>query len=738
MSAWLEGRVVRVVWASPQSGYAVVSIEQAESHVTAVGNLGPMADDPEGIVGSFVALEGQWEQHAVHGRQFRANGFLQGLPRTLDGLRLYLSSADLPGIGPALAGRIVDRFGISSLSILSEQPERLTEVPGIGRARAKAISARWQADEVGRAFVVTLRGLGLSARKVEQIRRFYGERASWVVHRAPYTLCEDIRGIGFRTADQLAADQGLPPDAPERVRAAVAHVVREARRSGHCFLPRAEVSRAVQSLGVPEQGVPEAIDGLLADRLLVLEGDALFDAELFVMERQVARLLVDRMEPVNVEIDPGLAANSAASVGVSLDDTQLQAVQRAMGGGTVVITGGPGTGKTTLVRVLMRAAAAEGETWALASPTGRAARRLEEASGQTASTLHKLLEFNPAEGRFTRDALNPLEIDGLVIDEVSMVDLPLFHAVLQALPSEGCSLVLVGDAEQLPSVGAGAVLADLIASESVEVVRLSHVYRQSAESGIRVASQEIMKGIVPSSGEHRGWEDFFVLGRQDAESAARTLIEVVSRRLPARGFSPLLDIQVLSPMRRGPMGTEALNQRLQAVLNPDGEPVSTRGTRFRIGDRVICTRNRYDVEVFNGDTGRLSGRWERGLVVDVQGRDVPWAWDELNTLDLAYALTVHKSQGSEYPAVVLALSAGHHVMLRRNLVYTAVTRARRFLCVVQDGQAMHRAAADGRVEVRHTRLASRIRDTAGQGRAPEVLFDQAGIPQMVYGEGPEE
>lgn len=733
-TTWLEGRLSRVVWSADDGGYAVVRVKTRQGEVTAVGMLGLLADEAE--PDTFLALEGTWEDHQVHGKQFRSTGFLQGLPRTLEGLELYLSQAGIPGVGRATAQKIVEHFGVSALQVITETPEKLHEIQGLGKKKIEAITDRWSTDAEGAALTVRLRGLGLAPRVVQRIRERYGEKAAAVVSRSPYQLAEEIPGVGFRTADAIAREQGLPADDPARVRAAAVHALERAENDGSCFLPREALNRAVAELGVPTDGLDAALDTASLDRRVIIEPagegsddpftlppphpeDRVWKPGLWHGEDGVAANLAIRAAD-GAQVEPGVREEIARAErfeNVQLGEEQRQAVERALGGGVVVVTGGPGTGKTTLLRVLLRVVRERGETWRLASPTGRAARRLEEATKQEASTLHRLLEFRPGEGGFQRGPDSPLEGEGLVIDEVSMVDLPLMAAVLGALPASRFPLVLVGDADQLPSVGPGQVLRDVIASGVVPVARLTRVYRQGRDSGILEAASAILAGQVPQSGEHAGFDDCFLLDRGDAQRAVDTVLAVVADRLPANGHDPLVDVQVLTPTRRGALGTQGLNEVLQQRLNPHGREIKRGNRAFRVGDRVICTRNRYDVEVFNGDTGRVVDADKTGLVVDFDGRRVDWVWEELGSLELAYAITVHKSQGSEYPAVVLVLHPSHGIMLRRNLFYTAVTRAKKFLCVVGAQRAWGRAVGFAGGDERHTRLAERLRDEAA-GAAP--------------------
>jgi exodeoxyribonuclease V alpha subunit len=694
-----------VVWRSPDSGYTVLRLATDDGEHMVVGDLGGLLGDDE-LDGVFLAVEGRFEDHAVHGRQLKATGVLQGLPRTLAGLETYLASSSVPGIGPVLAKRIVARFGERALTVLADEPYRLVEVPGISKKRAKAISERWRRDEEGRALVVQLLGLGLTKRLIQRIRVRYGDATGRVVTKEPYRMIDDVPGVGFRTADTLAAKSGVAKDDPARVAAAVDYALSEATSEGHCFLSTSDVAQAVAKLDVPVDRVPDAIAERARIGRLIVDEDRVFLPRLYEAERDVAAELtrIDAgREPARIG-DVEEVARAARWLGVTLDPTQAEAVRVALQGGVTVITGGPGTGKTTLVQVLVRALRERGRAYLLASPTGRAAKRLAEASGEPAKTIHRLLEYRPDEGGFQRSVGQPLEGDGVLVDEASMVDVDLLRALCLAVP-DGAALVLVGDADQLPSVGPGRVLADLVASGAFPVARLTTVHRQADGSGIVVAANRVLRGEAPSSDAERG--DFFVVERQEPEAIVETVRKVVTERLPARGFDPRADVLVLTPTRRGPVGVEGLNAALQEAINPKGQPVG-RGKSLRVGDRVLCVRNRYDLELFNGDLGVVVGRHEGGVDVDWDGQRKSLAWDDLDDVELAWATTVHKSQGGEMPAVVVVLHPSHHLLLRRSLLYTAITRARRFLCVVAHPTALRRAVADAHAVPRNTTLAERL------------------------------
>ncbi|MCB9681596.1 MAG: ATP-dependent RecD-like DNA helicase [Alphaproteobacteria bacterium] len=718
--SWVEGRVERVLWAAQDGGWAVLRVLTTEGSMIVVGALGTLADLVSDGEAPFASFEGELEQHPSHGWQFKATGMLLSSPRTEAGVRLYLGSSGVHGIGPAMANRIVAHFGDQTTHVLEKEPERLGEVPGIGAKRAASIAEAWAADAGGRALTILLRGLGLSPRLVGRIRDRFGDDAFAVVTGQPYRLAEEVGGIGFALADRIARGQGLPPDHPDRIAAAVRHVVQRASDDGHCFLPVRAIARGLDRLGVPSDAVDTAVDRLVAEARLEhvdrTDEPAVAVPELADAERLVASLLAERSRLVDdAEVDD-LIDEAEDHARLRLDPSQRDAVRRAATAGVSVVTGGPGTGKTTLVRVLLAVAAARGQVWGLASPTGRAAKRLAEATGQEASTLHRLLEFQPGTGRFGRSGTQPLELDGLVVDETSMVDVKLMAAVLDALPwSKPCRLVLVGDADQLPSVGPGQVLRDLVDSGALPVARLAHVHRQGARSGIVAGAAQVHAGQVPVSGEATGHDDFFLVARDDTDAARAALVEIVTRRLPARGFDPVEDVCVLAPTRKGPLGTGELNELLRTALNPTDARIQVGGRSYGVGDRVICTRNRYDLGVFNGDLGRVVQAAPDGLTVRFDDATVPWPRDELDQIELAYAVTVHKSQGSEYPAVVLLLHGSHTILLRRNLFYTAITRARRFFCCVGAPSAWARAVAQQRGDVRHTTLASRLVELLASG-----------------------
>lgn len=721
-AARIRGAVTRVLFENRDSGWAVVRFEPEQGgSVSVVGPLAPV------FPGESLELEGQWETDSRYGRQFRARSSVPADPQGVAGTLRYLQSGVLPGVGPELARRLVDRFGGDVLRVLDEEPERLLTVRGIGERKLEDIRASWQERSAERQARIFLQGHGLGPALAEKILRAWGDETVGRVRREPYALVREVHGVGFRTADGLALRMGLPADSPARIDAGVRHGLREAADRGHCFLPLGRLIRDTEKiLELPEpEKVAERVAVLAGERELVVERDP--DQEphearawltgLHAAETRVARRLA-ALARARVDVDPqaleGAVRQAEAALGLELAPGQSRAVREALRGRLLVVTGGPGTGKTTLVRVVVEAARMLGRDPALGAPTGRAAKRLEQATGRSGSTLHRLLEYRYEVG-FTRGPDNPIDTDLLVVDEVSMVDLPLMDATLGALAPDA-SLLLVGDADQLPPVGPGATLRDAIESGAVPTVRLTEIYRQAAESLIVRNAHRINRGELPdppSADDDLGAADFYLIEEGEAERARDLVLRLTTDRIPRRfGLDPRRDIQVLVPMHRGQCGVARLNQTLQAALNPgerEPERPPSEGGVVRVGDRVMQLRNDYDREVFNGDVGRVVAIEGSEVAVDFEGRTIGYDRAALGDLTLAYATTVHKSQGSEYPAVVLVLLPEHRIMLQRNLLYTALTRARRLAVLVSTRETLRRAVENASPARRFTALAERLR-----------------------------
>jgi exodeoxyribonuclease V alpha subunit len=714
----LEGVLERVVYANQESAWSVVrlTVPGRREPVTAVGNL--LGVQP----GENLRLSGRWVLDRRFGEQFRVEAFETLKPATLVGIEKYLGSGMVRGLGPVMAKRLVDQFGLETLEVIEHHPARLSEVEGIGPVRIAAIRKAWVEQKDIRELMVFLQGLGVSPVFAARIYNSYQADAMAVVKEDPYRLALEIFGIGFKTADRIALGMGIPRNSTRRAQAGLLHVLEESTSDGHTYLPRALLITAAARLLEVEGGIVEqALSELAPTRQVVLEpmaGEAgpteavflplLHTAEIGAAAR-MEMLLREPVHPITIDVDRALEWFEARQR-LSLADEQREGIRRAMSSKVLVITGGPGTGKTTLINAIVQILEKKERNILLAAPTGRAARRLTDLTGRDARTLHRLLEFAPRTASFERNPGRPLEVDLLVVDEVSMVDIALFHHLLKALPAH-CQLILVGDVDQLPSVGPGNVLRDIIQSGAVDVVRLTQIFRQAKESLIVVNAHRVNRGEMPLLEAKQGKADFLFIERDDPEEVLSEVKRLVSEELPrSYHLDPVEEIQVLTPMHRGDVGASNLNLELGALLNGRPEQVA-RGERIlRVGDRVMQIRNNYQIDVFNGDIGRIESMDAESRQVQIRFDDRVIAYDtaDLDELVLAYACSIHKAQGSEYPCVVVPLHTQHFVMLQRNLLYTALTRGKRLVVVVGSRKALSLAVENNRIEERYTRLAHRL------------------------------
>jgi exodeoxyribonuclease V alpha subunit len=669
-----------------------------------------VGDLRDSLVGETLRVSGRYEQHASYGRRLRVETFTPIIPSTSAGIARYLGSGLINGVGPALAQRLVERFGDKTLDVITTQSARLREVPGIGAQRAQAIAGAVRTRHEEAELLSFLQSLGLGSALSQRIRQRYGAETARVVREDPYLMAEQVAGVGFRTADVMANALGYAPDDPRRAAGAILHLLGRAADEGHTFLREPDLDRQTRALGVPREQLAPALGELAARNLVRLDGDSVYAPPLYRAEHRVAeRLRSLAQRRVVIE---GRERALAATPEVHFAAAQLAAVRATFEESLLIVTGGPGTGKTTTVRAIVAAHRAAERRIVLCAPTGRAAKRLSDASGAEAHTIHRLLEWNPRDGSFARNADSPLEADLVLVDEASMLDVQLAYHLLEALPPRA-ALVLVGDAEQLPPVGPGPVLRELLDSGAARVVRLNEVFRQAQASTIVRAAHEVLHGQrpTPTPTGTRGQGDLFFVRASTPELVSVRLTETLTRMREAYGLDPVRDVQVLTPMRRGPLGTEALNQLLQSALNPEREPLATASPaqrQFRGGDKVMQLRNDYEREIWNGDVGEVR-RAEAGIVfVSIGGREVSYEPAAQGALTLAYACTVHKVQGSEFPGVVIVLSKAHHILLSRPLLYTALTRAKQLAVIIGDDAALARAVHNAEQRNVNTRLSARL------------------------------
>jgi exodeoxyribonuclease V alpha subunit len=691
----LAGLVERVTFHNVENGFCVLRIK-ARGHrdlVTVVGHAAIIS------AGEWLTASGEWLNDRNHGQQFKTRFMRTSAPTSIDGIEKYLSSGMIRGIGPVYAKKMVQAFGEKVFDIIEAEPDRLRQVTGIGAVRAKRITEAWAEQKIVREIMVFLHSHGVGTARAVRIFKTYGADAVQVMTENPYRLARDIRGIGFKTADAIAMRLGIERMAMIRVRAGISYALTEAMDEGHCGLPTEElVPLAVDLLAVDKGLVLTAMELELKDGTVIAdtvgETACLFLGGLYRAEKIIAERLLRLAngKPPWPDIDPAKALPwIEQKTGLSLAESQIAALRLALVSKVLVITGGPGVGKTTIVNSILRVLSAKGVNLLLCAPTGRAAKRMTEATGFEAKTIHRLLEVDLKSGGFKRGTDNPLDCDLLVIDETSMVDVLLMQALLKAVP-DNAALLIVGDIDQLPSVGPGQVLADIIASGAVPVVRLTEIFRQAAQSRIITSAHKINQGSIPDLGKPEGDSDFYFLKSDDPETAVPRIIDLVKTRIPQRfGLDPIRDIQVLCPMNRGGVGARSLNIELQAALNPAGESKVERfGWTFAPGDKVMQIENDYDKEVYNGDIGYIDDvDPDAGeLTASFDGRAVTFGFGELDTLVPAYAATIHKSQGSEYPAVVIPVMTQHYTMLQRNLLYTGVTRGKRLVILVGQKKAV--------------------------------------------------
>ena len=702
--------VERITYQNPENGYSVlkVKVKGYNDLVTLVGNL------LEVPVGSVLLCRGEWKVDKRYGSQFVAATWEETMPATVYGIEKYLGSGLVKGIGPRFARAIVQRFGTETIDIIETEIERLYEVPNIGRKRVAKIRESWEKQKDIKNVMLFLQGYGVSTAYAAKIYREYGKESIDKVRENPYRLADDIWGIGFKTADGIAAKMGYEKEDPRRCRSGILYTLGQLSDEGHVYAGEEQlVKTAGQLLEAGETAIRDTLAGMLQAEDLILDKDAIYLPPFYHAECGTSRRLRDLAESTGRSLFDGLFDPSSltAETGIEYDEVQLAAIRQAVTSKVMVLTGGPGTGKTTTTQGIIAALKKAGLRVLLAAPTGRAAKRMSEATGMEAKTIHRLLEYNPQDG-YKRNDENPLEGDALIVDECSMIDILLMNNLLKAVPV-GMRLVFVGDIDQLPSVGAGNVLRDVIDSQRIPVVRLVRIFRQAQKSRIVMSAHTINQGRFPDTSNGRD-TDFFFMREDDPERAAETIVRLVKERLP-RAYRESPDrIQVLTPMQRGVVGAANLNLLLQQALNPSGPSLNRGGYTYRQGDRVMQQRNNYAKEVFNGDQGyiREVDTEDRMLTVDFDGKKVEYDVTELDELTLAYATTIHKAQGSEYPIVVMPVLMTHFVMLQRNLIYTGITRAKKICVLLGAAKALAYAVRNVSVLKRNTRLKERLNPSA--------------------------
>ena len=713
----LKGQIERITYCNEETGYTVARLkaEGGAGLVTIVGSIPGLSP------GETVKLKGEWQSHAKYGQQFKTSSCELVMPATVSGIERYLGSGMIKGIGPVMARRLVSKFAIETLNVIDRDIERLREVDGIGEKRIGMIGNAWQTQKEIRDVMVFLQGHGVSPAYAVKIFKQYGKEAVPVVRDNPYRLAEDVFGIGFLTADRIAENLGIAKDSPIRARAGIQYILNQLSDEGHVYYPFDQlVEQCEKILEIGQSIILDAISSAASDRRIIIEetGDpaacdkAVYLVRFHVSEQGIARRLGDLLaHPKQLPLMDRDALLAAASrqLGLTLSRQQVLAVRDSVERKVMVITGGPGTGKTTIIKSIIAIQERIGHRVLLAAPTGRAARRMSDATGREARTIHRLLEFSPKEGRFKKDEQDPLEAETFVIDECSMIDTILMYHLLKAIPMRA-TLILVGDVDQLPSVGAGNVLKDIIDSHVVPVVRLNEIFRQSRDSMIIVNAHRVNNGLMPIL-TGTGRSDFQFIEMEDPDAAVERLVGLCRERIPRKfGYHSIDDIQVLTPMHKGTVGALNLNAELQKHLNPSKDELLRGGKTFKTGDKVMQIKNNYDKDVYNGDIGRIKriDREEQEVYVDFYGKLVSYDLSDLDELVLAYATSVHKAQGSEYPAVVMPILMQHYILLQRNLLYTGITRGKKLVVLLGTKKALSIAVGNDRQQMRYTLLKQRL------------------------------
>ena len=698
--------IEHITYQNSENGYSILK-GKVKDHNDLVTLVGTMLEVP---VGSVLLCEGDWKIDRKYGKQFIVRSFEEVMPATVYGIEKYLGSGLVKGIGPKFAQLIVRQFGTDTIEVIETDIERLYEVPGIGKKRVEKIRESWEKQKDIKNVMLFLQGYGVSTAYAAKIYRCYGKESIDKVNENPYRLADDIWGIGFKTADGIANKMGYEKNDLRRCKSGLTYTLSQLSDEGHVYAEQEQLLKsAMELLEADQDPIVQAMKEMVETEQLIMDGDVIYLPPFYYAEIGTANNLKGLMNCMGKKaapIQPNMEAITLQT-GIEYDEVQVAAIRQAVNSKVMVLTGGPGTGKTTTTQGIIAALKTMGYSILLAAPTGRAAKRMSEATGMEAKTIHRLLEYNPADG-YKRNDENPLEGDVLIVDECSMIDILLMNNLVKALP-ETMHLILVGDIDQLPSVGAGNVLRDIIDSERVPVVRLTRIFRQAQTSRIVMSAHAINEGKFPDISNGKD-TDFFFIKNDDADAVATAIVDLVKNRLPKGYHMPLSKIQVLTPMQRGVVGSANLNLILQEALNPTKEGLSRGGYNFRKGDRVMQIRNNYDKEVFNGDLGYIESvnQEDRTLMVNFEERLVEYEVSELDELSLAYATTIHKAQGSEYPIVVMPVLMKHYVMLQRNLIYTGITRAKKVCVLIGSTKALAYAIHNLTVSNRNTKLKERL------------------------------